>query len=359
MTETSRRRARRFLVAAAACAAVAPTSTRPRRPGSAVADRGRDADARLGPGGPGPGARRGEGARRRRDPRQRDLVALRAVRRTPRRSPSASTARTRPPIPPARSAMLDSIVAGAQARGMEVLLTADRPDPGVGLEVQAGSRRDAAHLQARLQALRRVRPCTRHALPDRQEMVDLERAEPALVAEPAVRDLRLAGRAALRVTCTAQLATSAIAGLRATGHRADQIWLGETAPLGDDPSGCSAQRSLRVPKKCAAQDPQDLAGDVPARRVLPQHQGQEADRRGGVRPAVRRLQEAQRDRLRAPSVHARRLAPAAPRASTRARSRSTSPRASRACSTTPPRPSGSRPSCRSTTPSTAGRPSRT
>ena len=49
-----------------------------------------------------------------------------------------------------------------------------------------------------------------------------------------------------------QLATSAIAGLRATGHRADQIWLGETAPLGDDPSGCSAQRSLRVPKKCAA-----------------------------------------------------------------------------------------------------------
>ena len=49
-----------------------------------------------------------------------------------------------------------------------------------------------------------------------------------------------------------RLATSAIAGLRATGHRADQIWLGETAPLGDDPSGCSAQRSLRVPKKCAS-----------------------------------------------------------------------------------------------------------
>ena len=53
-------------------------------------------------------------------------------------------------------------------------------------------------------------------------------------------------------TCTAQLATSAIAGLRENGHRGDQIWLGETAPLGDDPSGCSAQRSLRVPKKCAS-----------------------------------------------------------------------------------------------------------
>src|SRR3954454_22018977 len=49
-----------------------------------------------------------------------------------------------------------------------------------------------------------------------------------------------------------RLATSAIDGLRTAGHRPDQIWLGETAPLGDDPSGCSAQRSLRVPKKCAS-----------------------------------------------------------------------------------------------------------
>ena len=47
------------------------------------------------------------------------------------------------------------------------------------------------------------------------------------------------------------LASSAIAGLRGTGHRDAQIWLGETAPLGDDPSGCSAQRSLRVPRRCA------------------------------------------------------------------------------------------------------------
>ena len=50
-----------------------------------------------------------------------------------------------------------------------------------------------------------------------------------------------------------QLATSAIAGLKATGHTTatDQIWIGETAPLGDDPSGCSAQRSLRAPSRCA------------------------------------------------------------------------------------------------------------
>ena len=49
------------------------------------------------------------------------------------------------------------------------------------------------------------------------------------------------------------LATSAIAGLRATGHttKTDQIWIGETAPLGDDPSGCSAQKKLRAPSKCA------------------------------------------------------------------------------------------------------------
>ena len=50
-----------------------------------------------------------------------------------------------------------------------------------------------------------------------------------------------------------RLATSAIAGLRATGHttKTDQIWIGETAPLGDDPSGCSAQRKLRAPSRCA------------------------------------------------------------------------------------------------------------
>ena len=64
----------------------------------------------------------------------------------------------------------------------------------------------------------------------------------------AVRGLRPPGDPALGLHVP-PLATSAIAGLRATGHRAtDQIWLGETAPLGDDPSGCSAQRKLRAPR---------------------------------------------------------------------------------------------------------------
>jgi hypothetical protein len=48
------------------------------------------------------------------------------------------------------------------------------------------------------------------------------------------------------------LAGSAIAGLRGTGHRTDQILLGETAPLGDDPSGCSIERGIRVPRRCAS-----------------------------------------------------------------------------------------------------------
>ena len=42
----------------------------------------------------------------------------RALARRPRRSPRASTARTRPPTRPASFAMLDSFVAGAQARGL-------------------------------------------------------------------------------------------------------------------------------------------------------------------------------------------------------------------------------------------------
>ena len=65
---------------------------------------------------------------------------------------------------------------------------------------------------------------------------------------------------------------SAIAGLRGTGHRADQILLGETAPLGDNLFGCSTQRSLRVPRG-ARPHPQDAAETFLRARVLPEREG--------------------------------------------------------------------------------------
>ena len=202
MTETSRRRARRFLAVAAVCAAALPTAPALAAPDQQSLIEDETLMLESGPGGPGPGARRGEGARRRRDPRERDLVALRAV---PDLQEEAEGLRRQEPGRLSRrasSAMLDSFVAGAQARGLRGAADADRADPGVGLALQ-GLGRDARTCKPDPQALRRVRPCTRHALSDRQEVVDLERAEPALVAEPAVRGHRARRPSSARPTCTA------------------------------------------------------------------------------------------------------------------------------------------------------------
>src|SRR5689334_1488200 len=148
-------------------------------------------------------------------------------------------------------AMLDSFVAGAQARGMQVLLTPTGPIP-------AWASRCKGSVAAR-------KVCK----PDPKLFGDFVRAlgtkyptvkywsiwnEPNLGSwlKP---QYEVVGGVAVQKSASLyrSLAKSAISSLRATGHKTttDQIWLGETAPLGDDPSGCSAQRKLRAPKGCA------------------------------------------------------------------------------------------------------------
>ena len=167
------------------------------------------------------------------------------------------------------------------------------------------------------------------------------------------------GRPALGLRCTAQLAT--LGDRRPARHRPprdDQIWLGETAPLGDDrPAAAPSARCAR-PRSCAKKirktSPETfLRGVFCLNTKGEQLTGAEASdqhcggykklsvtgyahhpyTRGGSRPPLSRRQR-RRDHDQ------RRLAP----------DEAARPGGAGA--------SGSRPSCRSTTPSTAGRPTR-
>ena len=327
MTETRRRRARRlFAVAALACAALpcAPALAAPDQL-SLIEDEKLMLERR--PGRAGRDARRGQGARRRRDPRERDLVALRALTRPRRRSPRASTARTRPRTA-RRSGCWTRFVAGAQARGMQVVLTPTGPIPAWASQLQ-GLGQGAQHLQARPDAVRRLRARAGHALSDREDVVDLERAEPALVADAAVRGRGRRQAVQRSAQLYRALARSAIAGLRATGHTSstDQIWLGETAPLGDDPSRLQRPaQPARAASAARSAITQDLAGDVPARRVLPRHIRRLAGRRRGQ--ATRSAGATRSSRSTATRTIRTRVAARARRCRrpTRVRSRSASPR---------------------------------
>ena len=86
---------------------------------------------------------------------------------------------------------------------MQVLLTPTGPIPAWASRC-GGSLANRARLQARSTAVRRVRARARHALPDREDVVDLERAEPALVAD--ARSTRSSARrpCSARRTCTAR-----------------------------------------------------------------------------------------------------------------------------------------------------------
>lgn len=145
---------------------------------------------------------------------------------------------------------LDAMVAGAQARGLQVLLTPTGPIPAWASRCggSVASRRvckpDPQLFGAFVRALGTRYPTVKlWSIWNEPNLRSWLSPQYEVVGSQAVQRSASLYRA---------LATSAIAGLRGTGHRADQIWLGETAPLGDDPSGCSAQRSLRVPKKCAS-----------------------------------------------------------------------------------------------------------
>jgi hypothetical protein len=167
-----------------------------------------------------------------------------------KRKPKGFDGKNSEAYPAGAFGMLDSLVAGAQARGMEVLLTATGPIPAW-----------ASRCKGSVAILRTCKPDSKlfgafvRALGTRYPTVK----KWSIWNEPNLRSwlspqYEVRGGQAVQTSAYQyrRLAASGIAGLRATGHRADQIWLGETAPLGDDPSGCSAQRSLRVPKNCAS-----------------------------------------------------------------------------------------------------------
>ncbi len=192
---------------------------------------------------------------------------------------------------------------------MEVLLTATGPDPRVGVALRKGS-------------VATLRTCK----PDSKLFGAFVRA--LGTRYPTVKKWSIWNEPNLRSWLSPQYETKGSQAVQRSAYLYRQLAdVGDRRPARDraprrpDLAGrdrAARRRPVRLQRPALAaraqevrgEDPQDLAGDVPARRPLPEHQGQAADRRRGHRPALRRLQEAQRHRLRAPSVHARRLAPA-------------------------------------------------
>ena len=266
MTETRRRRARRAVVAAAACAAALPTAPALAAPdqlsliedeklmlesGAATQAQALDEAKAL-----GADVIRANVIWSRYAPAPTSTGAGRA----------ASTARTRPRIP--NLAIVDSLVAGAQARGMQVLLTPTGPIPawasrcGGSLAVKRVCKPDPQLFGAFVRALGTRYPTVKMwSIWNEPNLRSWLRPQYETSGSSAVQKSASLYRA---------LAASAIAGLRGTGHRDAQIWLGETAPLGDDPVRLLGSAQPARPARCAEPDPQDLARGLPARRVLPE-----------------------------------------------------------------------------------------
>lgn len=249
MTETRRRRARRLFAVAAVCTAALPTAPALAAPDqlSLIED-----EKLMLESGPEVQAQALDEAKA----LGADLIRANVI--WARVAPSSNSTKKpkgfngkKPESYGGNFAMLDSFVAGAQARGMQVLLTPTGPIP-------AWASRCKGSVTAR-------KVCK----PDPKLFGDFVRAlgtkyptvkywsiwnEPNLGSwlKP---QYEVVGGVAVQKSASLyrSLAKSAISSLRATGHKTttDQIWLGETAPLGDDPSGCSAQRKLRAPKGCA------------------------------------------------------------------------------------------------------------
>jgi hypothetical protein len=247
MTETRRRRAWRALAVAAACAAL-PTAPALAAPDqlSLIEDEklmlesGPDAQTQALDEAKALGA----------DAIRANVIWARyAPSPTSRRKPRGFDGKKPEAYPAGTFAMLDSLVAGAQARGIQVLLTPTGPIPawasrcGGSTAIRRVCKPDPQLFGAFVRALGTRYPTVKlWSIWNEPNLRSWLRPQYEVVGSQAVQKSASLYRA---------LATSAISGLRATGHRADQIWLGETAPLGDDPSGCSAQRALRVPARCA------------------------------------------------------------------------------------------------------------
>src|SRR4051794_493640 len=144
--------------------------------------------------------------------------------------------------------MLDGLVAGAQARGLQVLLTVTGPLPAWAshckgsVKTRSTCKPDPKRFGAFVRALG-----TRYPTVHTWSIWNEPNLGPWLSPQYEVVNGVGVQRSA---TLYRALAASAIAGLHRSGHRADQIWLGETAPVGDDPPGCGAQRHLRVRARC-------------------------------------------------------------------------------------------------------------
>ncbi len=248
MTETSRRRARLAIAVAAACAALpaAPALAAPDQlsliedeklmleSGPVVQAQALDEAVALGA----------------------DVVRANVIwgkfapSPTSKRRPRRFDAKDPAAYPPGTFDILDSFVAGAQARGLQVLLTPTGPIPawasrcGGSLANRRVCKPDPKLFGAFVRALGTRYPTVKlWSIWNEPNLRSWLSPQYEVVGSQAVQRSANLYRA---------LASSAIAGLRGTGHRDAQIWLGETAPLGDDPSGCSAQRSLRVPRRCAS-----------------------------------------------------------------------------------------------------------
>lgn len=156
-------------------------------------------------------------------------------------------------------AMLDSLVAGAQQRGLQVLLTPTGPIPTWASRCKKKAR---TCKPSPTEFGRFVR-----ALGKRYPQVTMWSIwnEPNLKSwlspqyEPRGTRPVLQSAALYR-----SLARSAIAGLRATGHRKSTILLGETAPIGNDTSICR-RGSARSRRACAGRlnaQPEDFLRGV-------------------------------------------------------------------------------------------------
>jgi hypothetical protein len=249
MNETSRRRARRLIAAAAVCAAAVPAAPALAAPDqlslledeTLMLDSGPVAQARALDEAKALGA----------DMIRANVIWARfAPAASSKKKPKKFDGKNPAAYPAGAFDMLDSFVAGAQARGIEVLLTPTGPIPawasrcGGSVATRRVCKPDPQLFGAFVRALGTRYPTVkRWSIWNEPNLRSWLRPQYEVSGSVAVQKSASLYRA---------LATSAIAGLRGTGHRPDQIWLGETAPLGDDPSGCSAQRSLRVPTRCAS-----------------------------------------------------------------------------------------------------------
>ena len=251
MTETRRRRARRlFAVAALACAAL------PTAPALASQDQQsliEDEKLMLESGPAVQASSLDEAKALGADVIRANVIWSRyAPSPTSTKKPKGFDGKNPAAYAPGVFGMLDSFVAGAQARGMNVVLTPTGPIPA-----WASGCKGSVKARSTCKPNAQLFGAFVRALGARYPTVKMW----SIWNEPNLRawltpQYEVSGGQAIQRSAYMyrQLATAAIAGLKASGHTTatDQIWLGETAPLGDDPSGCSAQRSLRVPKKCAS-----------------------------------------------------------------------------------------------------------